>query len=152
MRPLFEIMHLYLSRLLMIWVHAWRSKENLSHVRTQIQFFLKIVPIFKFSTTLKSVSWDWFVISCVCIQMILNHKTKEHTQEIVTVRKWQPTPVSLPGKFHEWRSLANYSLWRRKELDMTEWLRSLTRPNKRRHDPENKLMVTKRERVWTGIN
>ena len=24
-------------------------------------------------------------------------------------RKWQPTPVFLPGKFHGWRSLANYS-------------------------------------------
>ena len=26
-------------------------------------------------------------------------------------RKWQPTPVSLPGNFHEWRSLAGYSPW-----------------------------------------
>jgi len=24
-------------------------------------------------------------------------------------RKWQPTPVSLPGKFHVQRSLADYS-------------------------------------------
>ena len=24
-------------------------------------------------------------------------------------RKWQPTPVFLPGKFHGWRSLAGYS-------------------------------------------
>ena len=28
----------------------------------------------------------------------------------------------LPGKFHGWRSLAGYSLWGHKELDMTEWL------------------------------
>ena len=26
-------------------------------------------------------------------------------------RKWQPTPVFLPGKFHGWRSLASYSTW-----------------------------------------
>ena len=26
-------------------------------------------------------------------------------------RKWQPTPVSLPGKFHKQRSLAGYSPW-----------------------------------------
>ena len=26
-------------------------------------------------------------------------------------RKWQPTPVSLPGKSHGQRSLAGYSLW-----------------------------------------
>ena len=35
-------------------------------------------------------------------------------------RKWQPTPVLLPGKFHGQRSLAGYSPWGRKELDMTE--------------------------------
>ena len=35
-------------------------------------------------------------------------------------RKWQPTPVFLPGKSHGQRSLADYSPWVRKELDMTE--------------------------------
>ena len=37
-------------------------------------------------------------------------------------RKWQPTPVFLPGKFHGQRSLAGYSLWGCKELNMTERL------------------------------
>ena len=32
-------------------------------------------------------------------------------------RKWQPTPVFLPGEFHGQRSLAGYSPWSRKELD-----------------------------------
>ena len=32
-------------------------------------------------------------------------------------RKWQPTPVFLPGKPHGWRSLAGYSPWGYKELD-----------------------------------
>ena len=35
-------------------------------------------------------------------------------------RKWQPTPISLPGKPHGQRSLAGYSSWGRKELDTTE--------------------------------
>ena len=35
-------------------------------------------------------------------------------------RKWQPTPVFLPGKFHGQRSLAGYSPWSRKELNTTE--------------------------------
>ena len=35
-------------------------------------------------------------------------------------RKWQPTPVPLPGKSHGWRSLVGYSPWGRKESDMTE--------------------------------
>ena len=37
-------------------------------------------------------------------------------------RKWQPTPVLLPGKFHGWRSLVAYSPWGRKESDTTERL------------------------------
>ena len=41
-------------------------------------------------------------------------------QTIPWSRKWQPTPVLLPGKAHGQRSLAGYSPWGRKELDMTE--------------------------------
>ena len=37
-------------------------------------------------------------------------------------KKWQPTPVFLPGESHGQRSLAGYSSWGGKELDMTEGL------------------------------
>ena len=37
-------------------------------------------------------------------------------------RKWQPTPVFLPGKFHGHRSLAGYSPWGLKELVTTSQL------------------------------
>ena len=37
-------------------------------------------------------------------------------------RKWQPTPVLLPGKSHGQRSLVDYSSWDRKESDTTERL------------------------------
>ena len=37
-------------------------------------------------------------------------------------RKWQLTPVLLPRKFHERRSLVGYSPWGRKESDTTERL------------------------------
>ena len=37
-------------------------------------------------------------------------------------RKWQSTPVLLPGKSLGQRSLVGYSPWGRKELDMTELL------------------------------
>ena len=37
-------------------------------------------------------------------------------------RKWQPTPVFLPGKSHAQRSLVGYSPWSHKESDMTERL------------------------------
>ena len=60
-------------------------------------------------------------------------------------RKWQPTPVFLPGKFHGQRSPAGYSPRGGKESDMTEQLTlSLsvkdvtsqeTGPNPREGDP-----------------
>ena len=37
-------------------------------------------------------------------------------------RQWLPTPVFLPGKSHEWRSLVGCSPWGCEELDTTEWL------------------------------
>ena len=39
-------------------------------------------------------------------------------------RYWQPTPVFLPGKFHEKRNLVVYSPWGRKETDMAEQLKN----------------------------
>ena len=35
-------------------------------------------------------------------------------------RKWQPTPVFLPGEFQGRRSLVGCRLWGRTELDTTE--------------------------------
>ena len=37
-------------------------------------------------------------------------------------RAWQTTPVLLPGESHGQKSLAGYSPWGHKELDMTEQL------------------------------
>ena len=44
-------------------------------------------------------------------------------------RKWQPTPVFLPGESHGQGSLVGYSPWVHTELDMTEatWLANLRR-------------------------
>ena len=46
-------------------------------------------------------------------------------------RKWQPTPIFLPGKSHGWRSLVDYSPWGRSRLsDFTFtffWFKSLER-------------------------
>ena len=36
------------------------------------------------------------------------------------IKKWQPTPVLLPGKSHGRRSLVGYSPWGHKESDTTE--------------------------------
>ena len=41
-------------------------------------------------------------------------------------RRWQPTPVFLPGEFHGQRSLAGYSPWGCKQSNMTERLSLFT--------------------------
>ena len=43
-------------------------------------------------------------------------------EKISLRKKWQPTPVLLPGESHGWRSLVGHSLWGGKESDMTERL------------------------------
>ena len=43
-------------------------------------------------------------------------------RKILWRRKWQPTPVLLPGKSCGLRSLVGSSPWGRKELDTTERL------------------------------
>ena len=35
-------------------------------------------------------------------------------------KKWQPTPLFLPGEVHRQRNLAGYSPWGHKDLDLTE--------------------------------
>ena len=48
-------------------------------------------------------------------------------------RKWQPTPVFLPGKFHRQRSLAGYSPWDCQESDITEPMSAYTRARAHTH-------------------
>ena len=55
-------------------------------------------------------------------------------------RKWQLTPVFLPGKSHGEQSLAGYRPWVYKESDTTEWLKN------------NKQQLGKFERIsWDQI-
>ena len=53
--------------------------------------------------------------------------------KILWRRKWQPTLVFLPGKFHGQQSLAVYNPWGCKESDMTGWLRTHTHTRAHRH-------------------
>ena len=56
--------------------------------------------------------------ACQCRRLGFNPLVRK----IPWKRKQQPTPVFLPGKFHEQRSLAGYSSWGCKESDTAEWL------------------------------
>ena len=50
-------------------------------------------------------------------------------------RKWQPTPVLLPGKAHGERSLVGYNPWGHKESNTTE--HEHTRVHTHTHTPHN---------------
>ena len=56
-------------------------------------------------------------------------------------RKWQPTPVLLPRKFHRLRSLVGYSLWGCKESDTTEQLHFTSYIPPSRHFKLHNLVV-----------
>ena len=47
-------------------------------------------------------------------------KVRSPSQEDPLRGKWQPTPISLPGEFHEQSNLTGYSSYGHKESDMTE--------------------------------
>ena len=61
------------------------------------------------------------VVKRICLQC-RRHGFNPWVGKIHWRRKWQPTPVCLPGKFHGQRSLVGYSPWDCKESDMTELL------------------------------
>ena len=50
------------------------------------------------------------------------HQDLEGPSETPWRRKWQPTPVFLPGEFQGQRSLVGYSPWDYEESEMTECL------------------------------
>ena len=77
-------------------------------------------------------------------------------------RKWQPTPVFLPGESQGWRSLVGYSPWGRKESDMTERRKEKDHCRDRRGPPESKTPETvaqqsppslgfSRQEHWSGL-
>ena len=45
------------------------------------------------------------------------HRFHPYNRKIPWSKKWQPTPVFLPGKFHGQRMFVAYSPWGHKELD-----------------------------------
>ena len=60
-----------------------------------------------------------------CLPAMWETQVRSLHQEDPLRRKWQPTPVLLPGESHGGRSLVGYSPWGHKELDTTERLHFL---------------------------
>ena len=53
---------------------------------------------------------------------MLQFNVEKRYNSLFQRRQWHPTPVLLPGKSHEWRSLVGYSPWGLEESDTTERL------------------------------
>ena len=89
--------------------------------------------------------WMNYFLGCVCMcvcvwfsrwlsgkEAICHHRRhRRHgfnpwVRKIPWSRKWQPTPVFLPGKFHGQRSLVDCSPWGHKESDVAEHTRACT--------------------------
>ena len=72
------------------------------------------------------LNWTEGLLTSLVAQMVKHLPTMWKTRvqslgwNIFWRRKWQPTPVFLPGKSHGWRSLVGYSSWSHKESDTTE--------------------------------
>ena len=63
----------------------------------------------------------WLRWQSVCLQF-RRPRFDPWVRKIPWRRKWQPTPVLLPGKSHGQRSLVGYTPWGHKQSDTTEWL------------------------------
>ena len=62
----------------------------------------------------------WHFLSFLIIYIILNFQNFTKCQDILWRKRWQPTPVLLPGKSHGQRSLVGCSPWGCEESDTTD--------------------------------
>ena len=61
-------------------------------------------------------------VTCSLVAQVENLPAMQETEVGFWRRKWQTTPVSLPGKSHGQRGLVGCSPWNRKDSDTTERL------------------------------
>ena len=100
----------------------------LIHLRTALSLYKLVNSILVFIhsslAVLVSTGQYYKPISSKLVHPFKTYKLRTRTWEVLPSdrRKWQPTPVLLPGKSHGQRSLVGYSPWGRKESDTTERL------------------------------
>ena len=83
-------------------------------------FFFTMVCFYWFQNQFPRWRWER---TCLPMQVSirdLSFKFDPWVEKIHWRRKWQPTPVFLPGESHGQRSLAGYSPWGHKKSDTTE--------------------------------
>ena len=98
------------------WVHKRIVQIN-RIVDNRIEYWFQI-PTKQFEALTWSDLQPWYSFLWPRGRFIPN----KHSFRLPWRRKWQPTPVLLPGKSHRLRSLVGYNPLGCKELDMTERL------------------------------
>ena len=102
---------------------------------------LDIIDWFALPLNIFGLPW-WLRQKSICLQC-RRPRFNPWVEKIPWRRKWQPTPVLLPGKFHGLRSLVGYSPWGGKSQT---WLSDFTffqhycsrQPTKERNEQVNK--------------
>ena len=100
--------------------------------------------IYLSNSTIYSLPW-WLVVK-YCLQC-RGRGFYPWVGKIPCSRKWQPTPMFLPGESHGQRSLVGYSPWTQKESDTTQGLNNsnnnhLSMSTSRCHLSINNLFVS----------
>ena len=101
--------------------------------RDELNLQIALCSIVIFTILISFNSRIWHIFLSVCFIFAIFHHTACLSAYTCFVclgrfipsywrRKWQPTPVLLPGKSHGWRSLVGYSPWGPEESDTTERL------------------------------
>ena len=108
--------------------HSWDMKHTFVDSALQQRMTLDVTQklIFPGGTS----SWK---LTCQC-RRYRRHKRCWFDPWVVKIllrKAWQPTPVFLPGESHGPRSLAAYSPWGHKVLDMTEATENTCKGKKR---------------------
>ena len=80
------------------------------------------LPRYSLSRGKKVIISKYLLIINNCRTVFPDVGKNVYQSSLVRRRKWQTTPVSLPGEFHGHRSLLGYSPRGRKESDTTERL------------------------------
>ena len=88
---------------------VWGSKKHL---------FLCLFQLQELYNTVSRLPWKLSGKESAC--QCSRYRFDPWVRKIPWRRKWQPTPVFLPGKPHGQRSLAGYSSWGHKESNMIE--------------------------------
>ena len=125
--PLMNFLHIlyfwFDSKIL--FCDKWYSNPLMKHLMKYKVFWknFKRSIIFKFSWTRLLISiWCYSLESFIFKNAYFTKKIIWYKTSLISYwrRKWQPTPVFLPGKFRGQRSLVGYSPLGCKESDMTE--------------------------------